>query len=48
MNKKKILLLVSHYPDPLINKRLEMLNNTYDVTILYIKRGNEKFVKIRF
>ena len=47
MNKKKILLLVSHYPDPLINKRLEMLNNTYDVTILYIKRGNEKFVKIK-
>ena len=46
MKKKKILLLVSHYPDPLINKRLEMLKEKYEVMILYTKRGNENFVKI--
>lgn len=46
MKKKKILLLVSHYPDPLINKRLEMLKKKYKVMILYIKRGNNDFIKI--
>lgn len=46
MKKKKILLLVSHYPDPLINKRIEMLKEKYKVKVLYIKRGNKNFVKI--
>lgn len=46
MSKEKIMLLVSHYPDPLINKRLEMLKDKYEVMICYIKRGNENFIKI--
>lgn len=44
MKKKKITLLVSHYPDALINKRIEMLKNQYDVEVIYNERGNENFL----
>ncbi len=43
MEKKKVVCLVSHCPDALINKRLEMLKSEYDVTVIYNERGNEKF-----
>lgn len=46
MENKKILLLVSHCPDPLINKRLELLKKKYNLMLLYNKRGNENFMKI--
>lgn len=46
MKKRDIVCLVSHFPDPLINKRLEMLNKEYNVTILYNERGNENFAKL--
>lgn len=42
---EKIVLIVSHCPDPLINKRIQMLKEDYDVTVLYIERGNPKFIK---
>lgn len=44
--KQKILCLVSHYPDPLINRRIKMLKEQFDVTIFYSLRHNEKFVRI--
>lgn len=42
-NKDKVLYLVSHYPDPLINRRLEMLKKKFQVAIFYSLRNNEKF-----
>jgi len=44
--KKKIICIVSHYPDPLINKRLEMLKERYKVLVVYNERGNNNFSKI--
>lgn len=43
---EKIICIVSHCPDPLINKRLEMLRVKYDVCVLYIERGNNEFKRI--
>lgn len=42
----KLICIVSHCPDPLINKRLDMLREKYDVCVLYIERGNSEFEKI--
>ena len=42
---EKIVLIVSHCPDPLINKRIQALKLDYAVTILYIERGNPDFTK---
>lgn len=44
--KESIVLIVSHFPDPLINKRLEMLRKYYNITVLYNERGNSNFNKI--
>lgn len=46
MNKDSIVCLVSHFPDPLINKRLELLKQYYNVTILYNERGNSDFIRL--
>lgn len=46
MKNKKIVCIVSHCPDSLINKRIQMLKNEYDVTIVYNERGNENFSKL--
>lgn len=43
---KKIVCLVSHCPDALINKRLNMLKSEYDVSVIYNERGNKNFDKI--
>lgn len=45
--KKKIVFLVSHCPDALINKRIEMLRSKYDVTVIYNERGNNRFQRIQ-
>lgn len=46
MTKKYILCIVSHFPDPLINKRLEVLKKDYNVVVLYNERGNSNFIKL--
>ncbi len=43
MKKEKIMLIVSHCPDALISKRINVLKNKYQVTVLYNERGNENF-----
>lgn len=47
MKNKKIVFLVSHCPDALINKRIEMLNKEFQISVIYNERGNEDFQKIK-
>lgn len=43
---KKIVCLVSHCPDALINKRLNILKTEYDVSVIYNERGNKNFNRL--
>lgn len=43
MEKEKIILIVSHCPDALINKRINLLKKEYKVIVLYNERGNINF-----